>query len=285
MIRKAISLFGLLCFLVSNTSLAVENNSADSAIAALNDFLSDWNRTDLEAIQGHLSFPHVTHGPGVLIVAPEEGEFVQDFDALKASGWQRSSFDHFEVIQASDDIVHILVDFSRYRANDEVLSRGQVFYVVTRQDDGWGMQYRTGGSHAELLSESVRDRAILEATTAVYKFFDAFNSRDNASLFAVSHVPQIMLNNGRFLYPQSRESVPVAVNFDGLQSAQNWAFSTIESLSIIHAMPNKVLFDIEFERFNSAGDKYLSTKALWALTLIDGKWGLEFRSLMAPDPT
>lgn len=282
--RKTISLIGLYCFLVSNTSLAGESSPADSAIATLNDFLSDWNRADLEAIQEHLSFPHVTHGPGMLIVATEEGEFVQDFNALKASGWQRSSFDRFDVIQASDDIVHVLVDFARYRANDDVLSRGQVFYVVTRQDDGWGMQYRTGGSHAELLSEGVRDRAILEATTAVYNFFEAFNSGDNYSLSAVSHVPQIMLNNGRFLYPQFREAVPVIVNFDGLRSVQDWAFSTIESLSVIHATPNKVLFDIEFERFNSAGDKYLSTKAIWVLTLIDGKWGLEFRSLLAPDP-
>lgn len=269
---------------VSALSLAAENDPEQEAIAALNDFLNDWNRSDLQAIQQHLSFPHLTHGPGVLIVAQEEGEFVQDFNALKAAGWQRSSFDHFEVIQASDDIVHVLVDFARYRENDELLSHGQVFYVVTRQEDGWGMQYRTGGPHAEDLSEGIRDRAILEATSTVYKFFDAFNSANNDSLSAVNHAPQIVLSNGRHIFAESSEEVPVRVNFAVLRSAQNWAFSTIESLSVIHAAPNKVLFDIEFERYNAEGDKYLSTKAMWALTLVDGIWGVEFRSLMAPDP-
>jgi hypothetical protein len=53
-----------------------------------------------------------------------------------------------------------------------------------------------------------------------------------------------------------------------------------EDLEVIHAMPGKVVFQMEFERFNSDGFKYRRVPALWVLTQFDGKWGVQFRSLM-----
>ncbi|PCH61957.1 MAG: hypothetical protein COC19_03685 [SAR86 cluster bacterium] len=277
-----ITLTPLILLLVSCFSMAAENSPEQSARAALDAFLEDWNRSDLQAIQEHLSFPHITHGPGQLIIAEEEGLFVQDFEALRAQGWRRSTFDSFQVLQASENKVNFLVDFKRYGSNDEILSQAQVFYVVTKQDDGWGMQYRSGGPHADDIAEGIRDRAIQEATSAIYAFFDAFNEADNTALFEVNHVPQVMLNTGLFLHAVNRESLPVTVNFDGLRARESWGFSIAEDLEIIHAMPGNVIFQLEFERFNSAGSKYRRVPALWVLTQINGKWGVQFRSLMPP---
>lgn len=273
---------GAIFLLVGCFAIAAENTPEQSARAALDAFLEDWNRSDLQAIQEHLSFPHVTHGQGQLVIAQEEGQFVQDFQALRAQGWRRSTFDKFYVLQASENKVNYVVDFTRYGSNDETLSRGQVFYVVTKQADGWGMQYRSGGPHWDAIPEEARNRAIQEATLAVYAFFDAFNEADNTALIEVNHVPQVMLNNDQFLHGVDRESRPIAVDFDGLRAREFWAYSAIENLEIIHAMPGKVIFQLEFERFNSAGLKYRRVPALWVLTQINGKWGVQFRSMMPP---
>lgn len=275
-------LFAVLFLSLAGFANGAENSPEQAARAALDDFLIDWNRSDLAAIQEHLSFPHVTHGPGLLIIAEEEGQFQQNFAALKAQGWQRSSFDSFEVLQVSENKVNFLVDFTRYRDNGETLSTGQVFYVVSKQEDGWGMQYRSGGPRANTIPEAARDRAILEATSAFYDFFDAFNAEDHDALFEVNHVPQVMLNGDFFITGLNRESPLLAVNFAGLRARESWAFSVAEELEVIHAMPGKVVFQMEFERFNSNGDKYRRVPALWVLTQIDGKWGVQFRSLMPP---
>jgi hypothetical protein len=271
-----------LCLMQGLVVNAAEDSPEQAARAALEAFLEDWNRSDLQAIQQHLSFPHITHGPGRLVIAQEEGQFAQDFQALRAQGWRRSSFDNYQVLQVSDRKVHLLVDFTRYGSNDEIISQAQVFYVVTRQDDGWGMQYRSGGPRAADLSEGDRDRAVLDATTAVYQFFEAFNRADNASLFEVNHVPQVMLNNDLFLHATDRESVPVRVNFDAIRARESWDFSVVENLQLVHAMPGKVIFQLQFDRFNTAGIKYRTVPALWVLTRIDGRWGVQFRSLLPP---
>jgi hypothetical protein len=228
---------------------AAESNPEQAARAALDAFLVDWNRSDLAAIQEHLSFPHVTHGPGRIIIAQEEGEFEQNFAALAAQGWQRSSFDNFEVLQVSENKVNFLVDFTRYRTNGEILSTGQVFYVVSNQEDGWGMQYRSGGPRVGSLPEATRDRAILEATSAFYDFFDAFNGKDNEALFDVNHVPQVMLNGDVFISGLDRESPPVAVNFARLSASESWEFSVAEDLESLSVLIPTVSSTAEFRPY------------------------------------
>lgn len=53
-----------------------------------------------------------------------------------------------------------------------------------------------------------------------------------------------------------------------------------EDLEVFHAMQGKVVFQMEFECFNSDGFKYRRVPTHWVLTQIDGKWGVQFRSLM-----
>ena len=119
-------------------------------------------------------------------------------------------------------------------------------------------------------------------SSAFYDFFDAFNEEDNEALFEVNHVPQVMLSGVNFLHGLNRESPPVAVNFAGLHARESWEFSAAEDLEVIQASPGKVIFQMNFERFNSDGNKYRRVPALWVLTQIDGKWGVQFRSLMPP---
>lgn len=269
-----------LFFLFAPVTASAQNEEAiQGAKFALENFLEDWNRSDLDAIQKHLSFPHVTHGQGRLIVAQQEGDFAQDFGVLRRQGWRRSSFDSLLPLQASESKVNFLVDFTRYGADNEIISIGQVFYVVTKQADGWGMHYRSGGPPERSIMEGARDSAIQEATIAIYNFFEAFNSADNNALLDYNHVPQAMLNT-RFLYAINNETPPVRMNFDGMRENELWSYSILEDLEVVHAMDNKVIFQLEFERFNSLGNKYSQVPAVWVLTKINEKWGVQYRSLM-----
>ena len=269
-----------LFFLFAPVTASAQNEEAiQGAKFALENFLEDWNRSDLDAIQKHLSFPHVTHGQGRLIVAQQEGDFAQDFGVLRRQGWRRSSFDSLLPLQASESKVNFLVDFTRYGADNEIISIGQVFYVAKKQADGWGMPYRSGGPPERSIMEGARDSAIQEATIAIYNFFEAFNSADNNALLDYNHVPQAMLNT-RFLHAINNETPPVRMNFDGMRENELWSYSILEDLEVVHAMDNKVIFQLEFERFNSLGNKYSQVPAVWVLTKINEKWGVQYRSLM-----
>ena len=268
--------------LLTGIAVAAESTAVTGARQALQDFLADWNAADLDAIKEHLSFPHVTHNSSNIVVARSQGEFVQDFELLRQQGWRRSTFDHFEVLQESQNKVNFLVDFRRFDDNDAVMFSGQVFYVVTRQDGRWGMQYRSGGPPPSQFSEGQLDLIKLEATAAIYDFFEAFNDADPEALSEVNHVPQAMLANILFIHGADRSSPLVNPDFTQMRENENWSHSTPEAIEVIHAMPGKVVFQLEFERFNTDDEKYAIVPALWVLTKIDDIWGIQYRSLMPP---
>ena len=245
-------------------------------------FLEDWNRGDNEALLDHLSFPHVTHRAGTLIIVDTPEEFVQDFELLRSQGWRRSTFDHFEAQQVSETKVNLLVDFRRYDENDEVYADMQAFYVMTLQDGRWGMQYRTGGPRPEQSEASQLQRAEEQATAALHEFFAAFNAADNEALFDVNHVPQAILFEQNFLYGENRDAAPVTVNFERLREVEDWSRSEAENITPVHVTPDKAVIEFQFSRYNSNGERYRTVPAVWVITRKGEKWGVEFRSLMTP---
>ena len=62
--KKLLTIITLLFLLAPAIAPAQNEEAIQNAKSALENFLEDWNRSDLDAIQKHLSFPHVTHGKG-----------------------------------------------------------------------------------------------------------------------------------------------------------------------------------------------------------------------------
>ena len=234
----------------------------ESARQALEAFLVDWNRADNSAITEHLSFPHITHVPGRLVIANSAEEFNQDFDALRRQGWRRSSFDKFLALPESANKVNFLVDFRRYDADDEVMSAAKVFYVVTLQDGEWGMQYRSGGPGPEQFDDQRLSSIEQQARAAIDGFFRAFNNADADELLASNHIPQVMLNGSNFILAERLDSPLVRPNFTGLRRGEDWQHSAAKNINAIHVVPDKVVFEMQFERFNSAGQSYQKVSAL-----------------------
>lgn len=274
---------GLLIGLSAATGgAALAQDSAELAQQELEAFLEDWNREDNQALLDHLSFPHVTHRAGTLIIVDTPEDFVQDFELLRSQGWRRSTFDHFEVQQVSETKVNLLVDFRRYDENDEVYADMQVFYVMTLQDGRWGMQYRSGGPRPDQTEASQLQRAEEQATAALHEFFAAFNAADNEALFAVNHVPQAILFEQNFLYGENRDAAPVTVNFERLRDVEDWSRSEAENITPVHVTPDKAVIEFQFSRYNGNGERYRTVPAVWVITRKAEKWGVEFRSLMTP---
>ncbi len=276
-------LWAALFVVLFSANLAAQSGDSElEARAALESFLEAWNTADNDAIRDTLNYPHITHGPLRFFVANEPAQFETDFDVLRQQGWASSRFDTITPRQSSPEKVNFEVEYSRLNAAGDVISRGYVFYVVTRQDGHWGMQYRVPG---QLQADSIDEPLVAvqrEAIAMVDRFFVAFNSADNAALLEVNHVPQVMLSAGQYILAEDVGSPIVSMNFERMRERENWHSSELGDLEIVHVTPTQVIVELSFERFDPNGFHYLTGPAVWVLSKRNGKWGVEFRSLMSP---
>ncbi len=257
-------------------------DAATAALDAVQHFMAEWNTGDLERVRQTLHFPHITHGANGLTIADTTAAFVQDFDLLRRQGWASSRIDRVDTYQVSADKVHQGMWFSRLNSDGDVYQPGYVFYVFTRKDGHWGMQYRAPGAVPGQFDAAALQAAREQATAAVHEFFVGFNAADNSALQAVHHIPQVMMNQSTFVRADDSTSPIVTTNFAGLRQTENWRSSSIAVLNPLSVMPNQVIFEIVFERFDAAGEKYRSVPGIWVLNQQDERWGLTYRSLLTP---
>jgi hypothetical protein len=85
-------------------------------------------------------------------------------------GWHRSAWESREVLQSSEDKVHILVRFTRYREDDSVIGTYDSFWIVTKRDGRWGIQARSsfapalGGASPAIAEDGPPEMESLAAT-------------------------------------------------------------------------------------------------------------------------
>ena len=252
------------------------------ARAALDRFLEAWNSADNNIIRKTVNYPYITHAPFGMVIANEPEQFNTDFDGLKKQGWARSTFDKITPGQSSDQKVNFEVEYSCLNAAGEMISRGYMFYVVTNNEGHWGMQYRAPGQLSPEPDGAVLIDARQAAIALVDEFFVAFNAADNAALLKVSHVPQIMLSAGQFILAEDIASPIVTMNFERMRERENWHSSELGYFEVVNVSENQVIVELRFERFNPNAEHYLTGPAVWVLNRREGRWGVEFRSLMPP---
>ena len=252
------------------------------ARAALDRFLIAFNSGDNEQVRQQLHFPHVTHRANSISVAGHPADFSVAYESHRRSGWARSRWDNVVTYLVSDEKVNLGVDFSRLNAAGEVIARGYVFYIFTSKEGRWAMQYRAGSLGPESYEEAELAQAQRDAFAAVEYFFGAFNANDRFALSYVNHVPQaaIVYEDNRFVFADSMNSPLIETDFDGLRDREDWSRSEYSDIAIRGATPDRVIFELTFERLNSAGEVYMRIPATWVIARVDGRWGMQFRSLM-----
>ena len=65
-----------------------------------------------------------------------------------------------------------------------------------------------------------------------------------------------------------------------MRANQKWHTSTIDSLQASSVAASKVHMELVFSRWHPDGTRYWTVPALWVVTRVGDRWGIQLRSLM-----
>lgn len=113
--------------------------------AVLDAYLNTFNAKDLKGWEGTYHFPHYRLASGKMSVLEKAGlrDSASVFGPLIKAGWDYSKWDHRNVIQASENKVHVDTKFTRYRKDGSVVASYESLYVLTREAGRWAVKLRS----------------------------------------------------------------------------------------------------------------------------------------------
>ena len=129
--------------------MALEGSAAAevTALQVLSDFLTALNAGNDQGLFDTLNYPHVRVASERVAIwrTREEAEssYMQAAADRIGSAWRRSEWDYRDVIQSSDEKVHLSVQFTRYDQENKPIASYRSLYIVTRVSGHWGIQARS----------------------------------------------------------------------------------------------------------------------------------------------
>ena len=118
-----------------------EKSSVEGFIA---DYFETFNSMTLEANpEQSFKFPVVFINDGKVRFVEDASEKVFDYKVIKATGWAYSKLIKVTVLDEGENSAVVLIDFTRHKADDSIMSTSKAFYTVSMTDDGWKI---VGGS-------------------------------------------------------------------------------------------------------------------------------------------
>jgi hypothetical protein len=118
-------------------------NAPAEAFAVLDQVTAAFNRKDTAGMDATLHFPHVFPGKKMTIWEKPQSLDTAFFSRLVESGWAFSRYTKKEVLLASGQCVHFLVEYERCRTDGGVLSKQAAIWIVACVDGRWGIQVRS----------------------------------------------------------------------------------------------------------------------------------------------
>ena len=120
--------------------------SAQDGIAAAQEFIDAFNAQDHERLAASLNYPHIRLTDAFVRI-----ESAAEFAAgsrrgsarLQQEGWHHSDIGAIEAVQVGTDKVHLMMQVSRCHETGEVYTVFDTFWVATRQNGHWGIQFRS----------------------------------------------------------------------------------------------------------------------------------------------
>jgi hypothetical protein len=111
----------------------------------LDAFMDALNAYDAAGMDRCMHFPHPRIADGRVVVYDKPGNNPMDlFERLrKEDGWSYSRWVKREVIQCNERKAHVLLSYTRFRADNSVIGTYDSLYVLTRVDGRWGIQARS----------------------------------------------------------------------------------------------------------------------------------------------
>ena len=119
-----------------------------------------------------------------------------------------------------------------------------------------------------------------EARRAIEIFFEGFNAENDARMHDALNFPHVRIASGTLRVIEGPEHFKTP--FAALKKAEGWHHSTLDLADVIHEGRDKVHFDVCFSRYREDGTRYATHRAVWVVTCVGGRWGIQARSSFAP---
>lgn len=125
------------------------------------------------------------------------------------------------------------------------------------------------------------DAAVAGAMQAMDDFMLGFNARDPEAWAESLNYPHVRFASGTVTVWESAEEFAKTQAFVALP-ASGWDHSHWLTRDITLAAPGKVHIATVFQRFNSDNEVIGTYESLYIITNVDGHWGTQARSSLAP---
>ena len=117
-----------------------------AVMRVLDDFIRALNARDAKGMAAACNFPHVRLASGAMRIWHTGEDFSRDPELggipLERE-WHSTTWDERKVLQASDAKFHVAVRFTRHTAKGEKVSTFDSLYILTRDNQHWGVQIRS----------------------------------------------------------------------------------------------------------------------------------------------
>lgn len=116
-----------------------------AALATADAFTERFNARDLAGMDALLHFPHVILSGEQLIVWDAPGRMSTGFfeDLARTTGWDRTVYVERRPVLVSARKVHLVVEYTRNRADGSVVTRHQNLWIITHDAGRWGIKQRS----------------------------------------------------------------------------------------------------------------------------------------------
>ena len=249
-----------------------------AALVALDRYLETWNSRNGTVWATSLHFPHVRPGPGAFEMTrtPEEYAKGVDFEATLKTGWHHSEWVTREVLQIGADKVHASGTWRRYTADDKPLAGSDITYIITRQNDHWGVQARfaAGVTGLDAAARSANGAAALKAVTA---FFDAWNAHDLDRLAEALHYPHVRVADNAVEITRTAGDLQAGPE-PGRQ--RTWYQTRLDSSNVVQVTATGANITVSFSRIGRDGRVLSTDEGVFLAVVRDGIWKIQARSTM-----
>ena len=117
-----------------------------------------------------------------------------------------------------------------------------------------------------------------EGKATVEAFIDAFNAQDHERLAATLNYPHIRLTNTFTRVENADEFIARSRAGAPHLRDEGWDHTEIGAINPIQVGEDKVHLMLTMNRCRADGSVYNAFETLWIATLVDGHWGIQFRS-------
>lgn len=126
-------------FVIGSLVLACSSSwaSEPSPDQFIRQLIGAFNSENLDSYQSKFHYPYSRLINGQIEIFSDRKVPAINFSNLKNTGWVRSQINELKTLDVGEQSAIVKLNFSRMNAEDEEYLRSNVFYTLTKKEDGW----------------------------------------------------------------------------------------------------------------------------------------------------